>query len=60
LNRIDNYLECMVSRPSDRTKYNAMKFVKDFINKHKLTDEFLIDYCYNLEHNNPRESGINS
>jgi hypothetical protein len=50
----------MVSRPSDRTKYNAMKFVKDFINKHKLTDEFLIDYCYNLEHNNPRESGINS
>ena len=55
MDRINNYLEWMASRPSDRTKYNAMKFVKDFINKHKLTDEFLRDYCYDLEHNNPRE-----
>jgi hypothetical protein len=55
MDRINNYLEWMVSRQSDRTKYNAMKFVKDFINKHKLTDEFLREYCFNLEHNNPRE-----
>ena len=33
MDRINNYLEWMESRPSDRTKYNAMKFVKDFINK---------------------------
>ena len=55
MDRINNYLEWMKSRPSDRTKYNAMKFVKEFINKHKLTDEFLREYCFNLEHNNPRE-----
>ena len=55
MDRINNYLEWMKSRPSDRVKYNAMKFVKEFINKHKLTDEFLREYCFNLEHNNPRE-----
>lgn len=55
MDRINNCLEWMESRPSDRTKYNAMKFVKDFINKHKLTDEFLREYCFNLEYNNPRE-----
>ena len=55
MDRINNYLEWMESRPSDRTKYNAMKFVKDFINKHKLTDDFLREYCFNLEYNNPRE-----
>lgn len=54
MDRINNYLEWMESRPSDRTKYNAMKFVKDFINKHKLTDEFLREYCFSLEHDNPR------
>ena len=55
MDRINNYLEWMKSRPSDRVKYNAMKFVKEFINKYKLTDEFLREYCFNLEHNNPRE-----
>ena len=55
MDRINNYLECMKSRPSEKVKYNALKFVKEFINKHKLTDEFLRDYCYDLEHNNPRE-----
>ena len=54
MDRINDYLEWMKSRPSDITKYNAMKFVKEFINKHKLTDEFLRDYCSELEHNNPR------
>ena len=54
VDKINNYLEWMKSRPSDRTKYNAMKFVKEFIKKHKLTDEFLRDYCSELEHNNPR------
>jgi hypothetical protein len=53
--RINNYLEWMKSKPSEKTKYNALKFIKEFINKHKLTDEFLRDYCYDLEHNNPRE-----
>ena len=52
---LDELIEWMKSRPSDRVKYNAMKFVKEFINKHKLTDEFLREYCFNLEHNNPRE-----
>ena len=55
MDRINNYLELMKSRPSEKVKYNALKFVKDFIFKNKLTDEFIRDYCYNLEHNNPRE-----
>ena len=55
MDRINNYLEWMKSRPSEKVKYNALKFVKEFINKHKLTDEFLREYCFNLEHNNPRE-----
>ena len=55
IDRINNYLECLKSMPSEKVKYNAMKFVKDFILKHKLTDEFLRGYCYNLEHNNPRK-----
>ena len=54
MDRINNYLEWMSKRPSERVKYNAMKFVKEFINKHKLTDEFLGAYCGELEHNNPR------
>lgn len=32
----------------------AMKVVKEFICKYKLTDEFLRNYCSILEHNNPR------
>ena len=55
MDRINNYLEWMANRPSESVAYNAMKFVKEFINKHKLTDEFLRDYCYDLEHNNPRK-----
>lgn len=55
MDRINNYLEWLAKRPSESVKYNAMKFVKEFINKHKLTDEFLRDYCYELEHNNPRQ-----
>lgn len=55
MDRINNYLEWLANRPSEKVKYNAMKFVKEFIKKHKLTDEFLRDYCSKLEHNNPRE-----
>lgn len=55
LDRIDNYLEWLSGRPSDKLQYNAMKAVKEFINRYKLTDEFLRTYCFNLEHNNPRE-----
>lgn len=55
IDRINNYLIWLSKRPSEKVKYNAMKFVKEFINKHKLTDEFLRDYCSELEHNNPRE-----
>jgi hypothetical protein len=46
----------MKSKPSERVKYNALNRVKDFILKYKLTDEFLREYCFNLEHNNPREN----
>jgi hypothetical protein len=56
IDRINEYLENLKSRPSEKVKYNALKFVKDFILKHKLTDEFLRGYCYNLEHNNPRRT----
>jgi hypothetical protein len=55
MDRINNYLEWMKSKPSARVKYKALKFVKEFILKYKLTDEFLRDYCFSLEHNNPRE-----
>lgn len=55
MDRINNYLEWMANRPSEKVVYNAMKFVKEFINKHKLADEFLRDYCSELEHNNPRQ-----
>lgn len=56
INTINNYLEHVKSRPSEIVKYNALKFVKDFIIKYKLTDEFLREYCFKLEHNNPREA----
>ena len=55
MDRINDYLEWMKARPSERVKYNALKFVKDFILKYKLTDEFLREYCFKLEHNNPKE-----
>lgn len=55
MNRINNYLEWLSDTPSEKVKYNAMKYVKEFINKHKLTDDFLRIYCFELEHNNPRQ-----
>lgn len=55
MDRINNYLKWMANRPSEKVAYNAMKFIKEFINKYKLTDEFLRDYCSKLEHDNPRE-----
>ena len=56
MDRINLYIECLQKRPSEKTKYNALKFVKDFIKKYNLTDEFLRTYCSKLEHNNPRET----
>lgn len=31
-----------------------MKIVKKYINDYQLSDEFLRNYCAQLEHNNPR------
>jgi hypothetical protein len=59
MDRINKHLEWMESKPSEKVKYNAMKFVKDFILKYKLTDEFLRKYCFNLEHDNPRQKWNN-
>lgn len=56
LDRINDYLEWMSKRPSEKVAYNAMKAVKEFICKYKLSDEFLREYCHTLEHNNPRET----
>ena len=56
LDRINNYLQWMAKRPSEKVAYNAMKVVKDFIDKYNLSDEFLRNYCHTLEYNNPRES----
>ena len=56
MDRIDNYLEWLSKKPSEKVCYNAMKSVKEFINKYNLTDEFLRDYCFKLEHNNPRDT----
>lgn len=54
LDRIDNYLEWLSKKPSEKVCYNAMKVVKEFICKYNFSDEFLREYCHNLEHNNPR------
>lgn len=54
LDRIDDYLDWLSNLPSEKLCYNAMKKVKETIIKHKLTDEYLREYCHNLEHNNPR------
>lgn len=54
LDRIDNYLEWLSKKPSEKVCYNAMKVVKEFICKYELTDEYLRDYCFDLEHDNPR------
>ncbi len=55
LDRINNYLVWLSKKPSEKVAYNAMKVVKYFIVKYDLSDEFLREYCFNLEHNNPRE-----
>lgn len=54
LDRINNCLEWLCKRPSEKLRYNATKTLKELITKYKLTDEFLRGYCYELEHNNPR------
>lgn len=59
MNRINDYLEWIGKLPSRRVEYNGMKFVKEFINKHKLTDEFLRTYCHELERDNPRREWRN-
>ena len=55
LDRINNYLVWLSKKPSEKVAYNAMRVVKCFIVKYDLSDEFLRDYCHELEHNNPRE-----
>ena len=55
LDRINDYLAWLSKKPSEKVAYNAMKVVKFFIVKYDLSDEFLRDYCHELEHNNPRE-----
>lgn len=54
IDRINNYLEWLSKKPSEKVCYNAMKIVKKYINDYQLSDEFLRDYCTHLEHNNPR------
>lgn len=56
LDRIDDYLEFLSKFPSEKVRYNALKAVKEFINKYNLTDDFLRMYCFKLEHDNPRET----
>lgn len=55
LDRIDNYLEWLSKKPSEKVCYNAMKVAKEFICKYNFSDEFLREYCHNLKHNNPRQ-----
>lgn len=55
MDRINNYLNWLSKRPSDKLTYNAIKKVKKFIDKYQLSDEFLREYCSKLEHNNPRQ-----
>ena len=55
MDRINNYLEWLSYYPSEKTRFNAMKKVKDYIIKYNITDEFLRDYCSKMEHDNPRQ-----
>jgi hypothetical protein len=55
MDRINNYLEWLPNYPSRKTEFNAMKKLKEYIIKHNISDEFLRDYCFELEHNNPKE-----
>lgn len=55
IDRINNYLEWLSKKPSEKVCYNAMKTVKEYICKYDLSDEFMRKYCFELEHNNPKE-----
>lgn len=54
MDRINNYLEWLSYYPSEKTRFNAMKKVKDYIIKYNISDEFLRDYCSKMEHDNPK------
>lgn len=54
ISRIESYEEWLHKYPSRKKEYDAMLIVKNFINKYNLTNDFLKEYCHNLEHNNPR------
>ena len=54
MDRINNYLEWLSYYPSEKTRFNAMKKVKDYIIKYNMSDEFLREYCSKLEHDNPK------
>ena len=54
ISRIESYEKWLPKYPSRKKEYIAMLIVKKFINKYNLTNDFLKEYCHNLEHNNPR------
>ena len=54
MDRINNYLEWLLDFPSEKTRFNALKKVKEYIIKYNISDEFLRDYCSKMEHDNPR------
>lgn len=54
MDRINNYLEWLSYYPSEKSRFNAMKKVKDYIIKYNISDEFLREYCSKMEHDNPR------
>lgn len=54
IDRINNHLEWLSKKPSEKVCYKAMQIVKKYIKDYQLSDEFLRDYCTYLEHNNPR------
>jgi hypothetical protein len=47
-------LKWLSHTPSEKTRLNAMKKVKDYIIKYNMSDEFLREYCSKMEHDNPR------
>lgn len=51
---INKYLKWLSHTPSEKTRLNAMKKVKDYIIKYNISDEFLREHCSKLEHDNPR------
>ena len=54
MDRINNYLEWLSDFPSEKTRFNALKKVKEYIIKYNISDDFLRDYCFKLEHDNPK------